>query len=522
MINIKKEDIEKSNSWPFVEAKKILKERKKYIEKKEKIILQTGYGPSGLPHIGTFGEVARTGMVVNALNYLTDLPKEIITFSDDLDGLRKVPDNVPNKDILKKNLHKPLTDIPDPFGKFKSFGEHNNEMLKKFLDEFNFKYKFMSSTSLYKSGFFNSTLKKILDNYEGIMNIIIPTLGKERQKTYSPFLPICNETGKVLEIPIIEINKKNSSLIFDNYGKKLEVSILDGNCKLQWKVDWAMRWYTLDVDFEMYGKDLIESAILSTKIIRLLGKDNPSGFAYELFLDDKGEKISKSKGNGVTIGEWLNYASPESLSLFMYQNPKRAKKLYKEIVPKAVDEYLDLIKKSKYQNARELLLNPLWHVHNGKIPVEDNIMSFSMLLNLVETSNASSEEILWKFVNNYKKNIVRDNYPIFNKLIKYSIKYFNDIVKQNKKYKKPNSSEKKALLDLILKLEKCPDDMRPEDIQTQIYTVGKNNGYRENLRDWFKLIYEVVFGVENGPRLGFFISFFGRREMILLIKEKIN
>ena len=252
MINIKKEDIEKSNSWPFVEAKKILKERKKYIDKKGKIILQTGYGPSGLPHIGTFGEVARTSMVVNALNHLTDLPKEIITFSDDLDGLRKVPDNVPNKDILKKNLHKPLTDIPDPFGKFKSFGEHNNEMLKKFLDEFSFKYKFMSSTKLYKSGFFNATLKKILDNYEEIMNIIIPTLGKERQKTYSPFLPICNETGKVLEIPIIEINKKNSSLIFDNNGKKLESSILDGDCKLQWKVDWAMRWYTLDFDFEMY------------------------------------------------------------------------------------------------------------------------------------------------------------------------------------------------------------------------------------------------------------------------------
>ena len=407
MINIKKEDIEKSNSWPFVEAKKILKERKKYIDKKGKIILQTGYGPSGLPHIGTFGEVARTSMVVNALNYLTDLPKEIITFSDDLDGLRKVPDNVPNKDILKKNLHKPLTDIPDPFGKFKSFGEHNNEMLKKFLDEFNFKYKFMSSTTLYKSGFFNATLKKILDNYEGIMKIIIPTLGKERQKTYSPFLPICKETGQVLEIPIIEINKKNSSLIFDNNGKKLETSILDGNCKLQWKVDWAMRWYTLDIDFEMYGKDLIESAILSTKIIKLLGKNNPSGFAYELFLDDKGEKISKSKGNGVTIEEWLNYASPESLSLFMYQNPKRAKKLYKEIVPKAVDEYLDLIEKSKKQDARELLLNPLWHVHNGKIPSEDSIMSFSMLLNLVETSNATSEEILWKFVKNYKKDIVK-------------------------------------------------------------------------------------------------------------------
>jgi len=522
MRNIKTEDIQKSNSWPIVEAKKILKERKKYIDKKGKIILQTGYGPSGLPHIGTFGEVARTSMVVNALNYLTDLPKEIITFSDDLDGLRKVPDNVPNKDLLNKNLNKPLTDIPDPFEKFKSFGEHNNEMLKKFLNKFKFEYKFMSSTSLYKSGFFNSTLKKILDNYEEIMNIIIPTLGKERQKTYSPFLPICNETGKVLEIPIIEIDKKNSSLIFDNNGKKLVASILDGNCKLQWKVDWAMRWYTLDVDFEMYGKDLIESAILSSKIIKLLGKNNPSGFAYELFLDDKGEKISKSKGNGVTIGEWLNYASPESLSLFMYQNPKRAKKLYKEIVPKAVDEYLDLIEKSKKQDERELLLNPLWHVHDGKIPSEDNVMSFSMLLNLVETSNASSEEIVWKFVKNYKKNVVKDNFPIFNNLIKYSIKYFNDVVKQNKKYKKPNNSEMKALLDLISNLEKCPDNMKPEDIQTQIYTVGKNNGYKENLREWFKLIYEVVFGVENGPRLGFFISFFGRKEMILLIKEKIN
>ena len=522
MIKIKTEDIQKSNSWPIVEAKKILKERKKYIDKKGKIILQTGYGPSGLPHIGTFGEVARTSMVVNALNYLTDLPKEIITFSDDLDGLRKVPDNVPNKDVLNKNLHKPLTNIPDPFEKFKSFGEHNNEMLKKFLDKFKFEYKFMSSTNLYKSGFFNSTLKKILDNYEGIMNIIIPTLGKERQKTYSPFLPICNETGKVLEIPIIEIDKKNSSLVFDNNGKKLKASILDGNCKLQWKVDWAMRWYTLDVDFEMYGKDLIESAILSSKIIKLLGKNNPSGFAYELFLDDKGEKISKSKGNGVTIEEWLDYASPESLSLFMYQNPKRAKKLYKEIVPKAVDEYLDLIEKSKKQDARELLLNPLWHVHNGKIPSEDNIMSFSMLLNLVETSNASSEEILWKFVKNYKTNVAKNNFPIFNNLIKYSIKYFNDVVKQNKKYKKPNSLEMKALLDLISKLENCPDNMKPEDIQTEIYTVGKNNGYKENLREWFKLIYEVVFGVENGPRLGFFISFFGRKEMISLIKEKIN
>ena len=519
---IDKANIEKTNAWPFVEAKKILRERKKYIDQKGKIILQTGYGPSGLPHIGTFGEVARTSMLVNALNKLTDVPKEIITFSDDMDGLRKVPENIPNKELLENNLHKPLTVVPDPFKKFNSFGEHNNEMLKTFLDNFNFIYTFKSSSELYKTGFFNETLKLILNKYNEIMDIIIPTLGKERQKTYSPFLPICPDTGVVLEIPVLEIDEKNSKIIFDNFGKKLEKSILDGQCKLQWKVDWAMRWYALDVDFEMYGKDLIESAILSSKIIKILGKTNPSGFAYELFLDEKGEKISKSKGNGITIDEWLEYASPESLSLFMYQNPKRAKKLYREIVPKAVDEYLDFIEKGKNQNELQMLLNPVWHVHNGTIPKENTIMTFSMLLNLVEASNANSKELLWKFVKKYKPNILEKDHPIFDKLIEYAIKYFNDVIKKNKKYKKPNSNEKKALEALVVMLEKCNDEMQPEEIQTEIYTVGKENGYKENLRDWFRLIYEVVFGDENGPRMGFFISFFGVKETQQLIKDKIN
>ena len=519
---IDKANLDKTNAWPFVEAKKILKEKKSSIEKKGKIILQTGYGPSGLPHIGTFGEVARTSMVVNALNHITNLPKEIITFSDDMDGLRKVPDNIPNSKKLLENLHKPLTEVPDPFEKYSSFGEHNNELLKKFLNEFNFKYTFKSSTQLYKSGYFNETLELILKNYNGIMDIIIPTLGKERQKTYSPFLPICPNTGKVLEIPVLEIDEKNSKIIFDNEGKKLEKSILNGDCKLQWKVDWAMRWYALDVDFEMYGKDLIESAILSTKIIKLLGKSSPCGFAYELFLDEKGEKISKSKGNGITIDQWLQYASPESLSLFMYQNPKRAKKLYKEVVPKAVDEYLDFIEKGKTQDQLQTLLNPVWHVHDGVMPKENSIMSFSMLLNLVETSNADNKELLWKFVKKYKKNISEKEHPIFDKLIGYAIKYYNDIIKLNKKYKKPNDNEKVALEALIKTLDSCNDDMSPEDIQTKIYSAGKENGYKENLRDWFKLIYEVIFGVENGPRLGFFISFFGVNETKKLIKQKIE
>jgi len=519
---IKKENLDKTSAWPFVEAKKMLRERKSFIEKKGKITLQTGYGPSGLPHIGTFAEVARTSMMVNALKQLTDLPTEIITFSDDMDGLRKVPDNVPNQKLLNDNLHKPLTKVPDPFEKFDSFGEHNNEMLKKFLDSFKFKYNFQSSTLLYKNGFFNSTLEIILDNYEGIMNIIIPTLGKERQKTYSPFLPICPDTEQVLEIPVLEINKEKSLIVFDNNGKKLESSILDGNCKLQWKVDWAMRWYALEVDFEMYGKDLIESAILSTKIINLIGKKNPSGFAYELFLDEKGEKISKSKGNGITIDQWLEYASPESLSLYMYQNPKRAKKLYKEIVPKAVDDYLDFIEKSKKQNELQLLMNPVWHVHNGEVPKEDMIMTFSMLLNLVETSNANAKELLWKFVKKYKPDISEKNFPIFDGLVGYAIKYFNDVIKVQKKYKKPNETEKSALKALVQTLEKCTDDMSPEDIQTQIYSTGKENGYSDNLRDWFKLIYEVIFGDENGPRMGFFISFFGVNETKELLINKLK
>ena len=498
---IKKENLDKTSAWPFVEAKKMLRERKSIIEKKGKITLKTGYGPSGLPHIGTFGEVARTSMIVNALKHLTDVPAEIITFSDDMDGLRKVP---------------------DPFNKYKSFGEHNNEKLKSFLNDFNFKYDFKSSTKLYKSGFFNSTLKIILENYEQIMNIILPTLGKERQKTYSPFLPICPDTNHVLEIPVKEINKEKSEIVFDNGGKDLASSILDGHCKLQWKVDWAMRWYALDVDFEMYGKDLIESAILSTKIINLIGKKNPAGFAYELFLDEKGEKISKSKGNGITIEQWLDYASPDSLSLYMYQNPKRAKKLYNEIVPKAVDEYLELIEKAKTQDELQLLMNPVWHVHNGKVPKEKMIMSFSMLLNLVETSNAENKELLWKFVKRYKEDISEKEQPIFDDLVRYAIKYFNDVIKTKKKYKTPDQKEKKALEALIKTLDECNDKMSPEDIQTLIYSTGKDNGYSENLRDWFRLIYEVVSGDENGPRMGFFISFFGVKETKDLIISRIK
>ena len=519
---IDKTIIQATNSWPFVEARKLVKERHKIFEKKGKITLQTGYGPSGLPHIGTFAEVARTTMMVNAIKQIVNIPTEIITFSDDMDGLRKIPDNIPNSEILKNNLHKPLTQIPDPFKKFSSFGEHNNEMLKKFLNEFKFNYTFRSSTETYKNGIFNNSLLLVLEKYDQILEIILPTLGKERQKTYSPFLPICPETGKVLEVPIIELKKKEGKIIYENNGKKIETEVTNGKCKLQWKVDWAMRWYTFDIDYEMYGKDLIESAILSSKICQVLGKKSPNGFAYELFLDEKGEKISKSKGNGITINQWLNYASPESLALYMYQNPKRAKKLYADVVPKAVDEYLTCIDKYEEQDEKQKLLNPVWHVHDGKPPKEKSIMPFSVLLNLVGTSNATDKNVLWKFIQKYKKNIKVSDHPILDSLIVYALKYFKDVVQPKKNYRKPNEREKKALTDLVNKLKECNEKTDPEDIQTIIYSVGKENGYQENLREWFKAIYEIIFGDEDGPRMGFFISFFGINETINLINKFIK
>jgi len=514
--------IQSTSSWPFVEIRKLLKDRKELIKTKNKIIFQTGYGPSGLPHIGTFGEVARTTMMINALKHIQKIDFELITFSDDMDGLRKVPDNIPNDKVLKENIGKPLTSIPDPFQKFKSFGEHNNEMLKNFLKKFNFDFTFKSSTENYKNGTFNNSLLRVLEKYEDIMNIILPTLRNERKKTYCPFLPICPDTGIVLEVPLVEVDKKKGNIIFEKNGKKFETNVLNGSCKLQWKVDWAMRWFTFDVDFEMYGKDLTESAILSNKICKTLGKTPPNGFAYELFLDEKGEKISKSKGNGISIDQWLRYASPESLSLYMYPNPKRAKKLYSDVVPKTVDEYLSLIEKFPNQKEADKILNPVWHVHNGKPPEEKIVMPFSMLLNLVGSSNAKDKNILWKFINRFHKDLDPKNYPIFDELTSYAINYFKDKVEPNKKFKIPSVEEKVALNNLTKKLEDIEQSSKPEDIQTIVYSVGKENGYEENLRDWFKLIYEVLFGEKDGPRMGFFISFFGIKETIKLFNDRIG
>jgi len=518
---IDKSIIEKTTSWPFVEARKLIKDRESNLKKKGKITLQTGYGPSGLPHIGTFAEVVRTTMMVNAISHLTDIPTEIITFSDDMDGLRKIPDNIPNSEILEKNLSKPLTSIPDPFKKYSSYGEHNNEMLKSFLNKFKFNYIFKSSTQLYKSGQFNDTLVLALNKYQEIIDIVIPTLGKERQKTYSPFLPLCPKTGKVLEIPVLEIIKDKNKIVFDNKGEKIEVSILDGNCKLQWKVDWAMRWYALDVDYEMYGKDLIESAVISGKICKVLGKKSPNGFPYELFLDEKGEKISKSVGNGISVDQWLRYASPESLSFFKYQKPKSAKKLFFDVIPKSVDEYSSFLNKYRKKDDVDDFNNPVWHIHNGNPPKFKSEINFNSLMNLVNICNSTDKNVIWGFVKEYDNSLNPKDNPEFDKLIQYAINYYIDFIQPNKKYIKINNENKGLFEDILGLLKTIDTELSSEEIQTQIYEIGKKHNF-VNLRDYFKLVYQVLLGQEEGPRLGSFIKLYGIKKTCKLLEDALK
>ena len=514
-------DATESKSWPFEEARKIIKRLEK---NKKDIVFETGYGPSGLPHIGTFGEVARTSMVRFALKTLdSSIESKIICFSDDMDGLRKVPDNIPNQKVLEDNLEKPLSTIPDPYGKYKSYAEHNNSLLKDFLNQFGFEYEFMSATEQYLSGNFDNTLKDIMQNYDVISNIIIPTLGEARRETYSPFLPICEETGRVLMAKVLEIDKEKNTILYQNdrTNKEVETSVLKGKCKLQWKVDWAMRWVSLGVDYEMAGKDLIESVNLSSKICRVLGKVPPEGFNYELFLDQNGEKISKSKGNGITINEWLKYANPESLSLYMYQKPRRAKKLSFDVIPKAVDEYQTFLEKYSSQTVPEQLNNPVFHIHNGqpnsfKVPV-----SFALILNLVNASQADNKDVLWGFIKGYIDDISEDAEVYINQLLGYALSYFNDFVLPKKSYREASEKEIGYLEELVSRFSKLDKNSEAETIQTIVYDIGKEAEY-ENLRDWFMALYQILLGQEQGPRFGSFVALYGIDKTCELINRAIK
>ena len=512
-----------SNSWAFAEAKKLADRYAKEAPKKGYVLFETGYGPSGLPHLGTFGEVARTSWVRHAFSLLSDIPTRLIAFSDDMDGLRKVPDNVPNPEVLEAALDKPLTEVPDPFGTHNSFGEHNNARLQAFLDQFGFEYEFRSSTDCYKSGEFDETLKLVLEKYDEVINVILPTLGPERRATYSPFLPICPRTGKVLQVPIISRDLAAATVTYNDpeTGDEVTVPVTGGHCKLQWKVDWAMRWHALEVDYEMAGKDLIDSVTLSSKIVRILGKRPPEGFNYELFLDQEGKKISKSKGNGITIEEWLTYASPESLSLYMYQNPKKAKRLHFDVIPKAVDEYFTFVEKYADQEAKQQFANPAWHIHAGSLPDQSMPISFGMLLNLAAVVNADEPSVLWGFITRYADGATPENNPALDKLVGYAVAYYRDFVKPAKKYRLPNEQETAAMQDLVTKLKDLEPGAEASDIQNIVFQVGKDHEF-ENLRGWFQALYETLLGQSQGPRMGSFISLYGVDETIALIERVLK
>ena len=537
-----------ANAWPFEEARKLVARIARTGQ--TEVLFETGYGPSGLPHIGTFGEVARTSMVRHAFRVLTQdrIKTRLLAFSDDMDGLRKVPDNVPNKQMLAAHLGKPLTSIPDPFGKFKSFAHHNNAMLRAFLDRFGFEYEFASSTDYYTSGRFDAALLHMLDRFDAVQAIMLPSLREERAATYSPFLPIHPVTGVVMQVPIEAIDVKTGMIVWRDPATNEEFAtpVTGGHCKLQWKPDWAMRWYALNVDYEMSGKDLIESAKLSGNIVRALGGTPPEGFNYELFLDEKGQKISKSKGNGLTIDEWLTYASPESLSLFMYQKPREAKRLYFDVIPRCVDDYLQFLAAYPQQDAKQRLGNPVWHIHAGEPPAPEVLhhpgesgrgtsITFVMLLNLAAVANTESKDVLWGFLNRYAPDVTPQSHPKLDELIGYALRYYRDFVRPGKTYRLADPVESEALRKLCAALAALPEGVSAEAVQTLLYDVARPIPRYQDLKakgatpqrpgvsnEWFNMIYQVLLGENRGPRFGSFVALYGIAATRTLIERALS
>jgi len=509
-----------SKAWPFLEAERILQKIGGKIPEKGFVLFETGYGPSGLPHIGTFAEVARTTMIRKAFEKISGIPTKLYCFSDDMDGMRKVPSNLPNQDMLKSHMDKPLTSIPDPFGEKESFGHYMNSKLRSFLDKFGFDYEFFSATECYKSGKFDEYLLRALAKYDEIMELMLPTFREERRATYSPFMPIDPISGKVLQVPIIDRTK--TGIIYENErGEKVEVPVTGGHCKLQWKPDFGMRWAALDVDYEMYGKDHQPNTHIYASIAKILEGSGPVNFFYEMFLNEKGEKISKSKGNSISMDDWLEYAPLESMSLFLYQSPTKAKRLFFDVIPKSVDEYLTFNRKyHEEEDKAKRFANPAYHIHNGNVPkIETFGITFNLLLNLASVCNPDNKNVLWGFIRSYKEGANLENAAYLDHLVEFAIKYYNDFIKPKKKYIDATKTHKKLLSQIKESLQNMSSNTAAEEIQNAIYAVGREAGY-ENLRDFFKELYQILLGQEEGPRLGSFIKLYGIDKTIQLIDEK--
>lgn len=507
-----------SKAWPFEEARRILKRFEKKLPEKGYVLFETGYGPSGLPHIGTFGEVARTTMIMRAFQELSDIPTRLVCFSDDLDGMRKVPGNVPNPERLTAHLQRPLTSVPDPFGEYESFGHHNNAMLRRFLNTFGFEYDFISATEFYQSGQFDQILLRAVEKYDDIMKVMLASLREERQKTYSIFLPIHPGTGRVLYVPMKSVDAKNGTITFDTEeGEEMTLPVTGGNVKLQWKPDFGARWAALGVDFEMYGKDHSTNTPIYDKICRILGQPAPEHFSYELFLDENGQKISKTSGNGVSIDEWLTYASTESLSYFMYLKPKTAKRMHFDVIPKAVDEYHQQLRAYEGQDDKARLNNPVWHIHGGDVPVSKMVVPFSMLLNLASVSGAEDKDQLWGFIKRYAPEASAETHADLDAAAGFAVRYYNDFVKPAKVYRAPTDLEREALIALRDGLKAWDQGLDGDALQSLVFACGRERF--DPMRDWFKALYEVLLGASQGPRFGGFIALLGIEESIALIDK---
>jgi lysyl-tRNA synthetase class 1 len=508
-----------SKAWPFEEARRLLKRYDKKPPEKGYVLFETGYGPSGLPHIGTFGEVARTTMIQRAFEVISDIPTKLICFSDDLDGMRKVPGNVPNPEMLQEHLQRPLTDVPDPFGTHDSFGAHNNAMLNRFLDTFGFEYEFISSTEFYRSGKFDEVLLRAAEKYDAVMEVMLKSLRDERRETYSIFLPIHPDTGRVLYVPMKNVDAAKGEITFDDEtGREITLPVTGGNVKLQWKPDFGARWAALDVDFEMYGKDHSTNTPIYDRICEILGGKKPEHFTYELFLDANGQKISKTTGNGVSIDEWLTYASTESLSYFMYLKPKTAKRMHFDVIPKAVDEYHQQLRAYRTQDATQQANNPVWHIHSGNVPESRMVVPFSMLLNLASAAGAEDKDTMWAFIKRYAPDASPDTHADLDQAAGFAVRYYEDFVKPNKTFRAPDEKERAAMEDLAARLEAHDGPSDDETLQTIIFAVGKDHGF-DPLRDWFKALYEVLLGQSQGPRFGGFVALYGVNESVALIRK---
>jgi len=514
-----------SKSWAFEEARRILEKVGGKTPQKGYVLFETGYGPSGLPHIGTFGEVVRTSFVRYAFQCLApEIPTRMFCVSDDIDGLRKVPENVPNQEMVRSNLGRPLTSVPDPFDTHESYGHNMNARLCAFLDSFGFEYEFISATQKYKSGAFDSTMLRVLEKYDELMELMLPTLGAERQETYSPFMPIDPESGIVIDKGVKGVNKEKGTVIYvDANGIEKEVPVTGGNCKLQWKIDFGARWYSLEVDYEIYGKDHQPNERIYRRVCEILGGKPPVNFTYEMFLSETGEKISKSKGNGISVEDWLKYAPAESMSLFMYQKPKTAKRLYFDVIPKAMDEYLTFALSYDKQEELAKLDNPAFHIHSGKIaPINFNL-NYSLLLNLASACNPENDMVLWGFISKYQSGLTKENSPLLAKMVASAINYYNDFIKKNKQYRQANEAEKAALHELIEVLKNATDEQKADGalLQNLVFQVGRNHGYEKNMRDWFLALYQILLGSDQGPRMGSFIALFGIENFINLVNGRI-